>query len=56
MQMRTFSVSAMKNMLSVCVEISNALGLFSESSAPLMDRHFLTCGCGRVGKGGSQGR
>lgn len=39
---RTLSVSAMKNWLSVLVEISNALALLMVSSAPLMDRHLLT--------------
>jgi hypothetical protein len=40
---RALSVSAMKNMLSSVVEISNACGLFSRSSAPLIDRHRRTC-------------
>lgn len=39
----TLSVSAMKNMLSSVVDISNACGLFSRSSAPLIDRHRRTC-------------
>ena len=39
----TLSVSATKNMLSSVVETSNAWGLFRMSSAPLMERHRLTC-------------
>jgi hypothetical protein len=38
----TFSFSAMKNMLSVCVEISKAKGWLIVSSAPLIDKHLLT--------------
>lgn len=33
----------MKNMLSSVVDISKACGLLMVSSAPLMDKHFLTC-------------
>lgn len=40
---RTFSDSAMKNMLSLLVEISKAKGLLMVSSAPLIDRHLFTC-------------
>lgn len=40
----SLSESAMKNMLSSVVEISKAWGLLMVSSAPLMDRHFFTCG------------
>ena len=43
---RALSVSAMKNMLSSVVDISNACGLFSRSSAPLIDRHRRTCAQG----------
>jgi hypothetical protein len=49
---RALSESAMKNMLSSVVDISNAWGLLIVSSAPLMDRHFLTCP-DRGGGGGS---
>eukprot|EP00879_Flechtneria_rotunda_P030596 GHRR01033254.1.p1 GENE.GHRR01033254.1~~GHRR01033254.1.p1 ORF type:complete len:119 (-),score=15.06 GHRR01033254.1:367-723(-) len=38
----TLSESAMKNMLQSVVEISKAWGLLIASSAPLIDRHFLT--------------
>jgi hypothetical protein len=40
---RTFSDSAIKNMLSEFVETSKANGLLILSSAPLMDRHLLIC-------------
>ncbi len=39
----TLSVSAMKNMLSVCVDISKAFALLIVSSAPLIERHLFTC-------------
>lgn len=39
----TLSLSAMKNMLSSCVDISNACALLMASSAPLMDRHLWIC-------------
>jgi hypothetical protein len=39
----SLSVSAMKNMLSACVLISNAFALLIVSSAPLIERHLFTC-------------
>lgn len=42
----TFTVSAMKNMLSSVVDSSKAWGLFKTSSAPFIDKHLLTCSNG----------
>lgn len=36
-------MSAIKNMFSTLVEISKECGRLMMSSAPLMDKHFLTC-------------
>lgn len=41
--LHTLSESAMKYMLASAVEISNAWGLLMASSAPLIDRQWLTC-------------
>lgn len=38
----TFTVSAMKNMLSSVVESSKACGLLRTSSAPFIDKHLFT--------------